>query len=99
MPWPFLWSMAGRCWSAPPGDPRGLPARRAASVLYLRPISGGDCGRGSVGHVSGMAQAFQREGQSVSFPAADLPAGIDREAMAVHWSCRWFSCASRAARR
>jgi hypothetical protein len=46
-----------------------------------------------------MAQAFQREGQSVSFPAADLPAGIDREAMAVHWSCRWFSCASRAARR
>ena len=66
-------------------SPRHLPARRSASVLYLRSdLWRGLRAGGSVGHVCGMAQAFQREGQSVSFLAADLPAGIDREAMAVH---------------
>ena len=70
---------------APRRPPRLLPARRATSVLYLRSdLWRGLRAGGSVGHVSGMALAFQREGQSVSFLAADLPAGIDREAMPVH---------------
>ena len=69
----------------PRRSPKLLPARRATSVLYLRSdLWRGLRAGGSVGHVSGMAMAFQREGQSVSFLAADLPAGIDRESMPVH---------------
>jgi len=65
--------------------PRLLPARRPSSVLYLRSdLWRGLKAGGSVGHVAGMAEAFRREGQRVSFLAADPPAGVDREAMPVH---------------
>ncbi len=65
-------------------DPRDPPARRSASVLYLR----SDLWRslqagGSVGHIAGMAEAFRRAGQSVRFLCADPPAGIRREEMPV----------------
>ena len=69
----------------PRKSPKLLPARRATSVLYLRSdLWRGLRAGGSVGHVAGMARAFQRERQTVSFLAADLPAGIDREVMAIH---------------
>jgi glycosyltransferase involved in cell wall biosynthesis/SAM-dependent methyltransferase len=63
---------------------RDLPARRGASVLYLR----SDLWRalragGSVGHIAGMAEAFRRAGQRVSFLCADPPAAISREEMPV----------------
>ena len=66
-------------------SPEGPPARRAASVLYLR----SDLWRslragGSVGHIAGMAEAFRRAGQRVCFLCADPPAGIRREEMPVH---------------
>jgi glycosyltransferase involved in cell wall biosynthesis len=54
-------------------------------VLYLRSdLWRGLRAGGSVGHVLGMAVAFQREGQRVSFLAAEVPAGVDREVMPVH---------------
>ena len=65
-------------------SPEDLPARRGASVLYLR----SDLWRslragGSVGHIAGMAEAFRRAGQRVCFLCANPPAGIRREEMPV----------------
>ena len=70
---------------ARPHRPRRSWLRRPSTVLYLRSdLWRGLKAGGSVGHVAGMAKAFRHEGQRVSFLAADLPAGIDREAMPVH---------------
>ncbi len=64
--------------------PRLLPARRPASVLYLRSdLWRGLQAGGSVGHVAGMAEAFRRAGQRVRFLCADPPAGISRDETAV----------------
>ena len=65
-------------------SPQDPPARRSASVLYLR----SDLWRslqagGSVGHIAGMAEAFRRAGQRVCFLCADPPAGIRRDEMPV----------------
>ncbi|HEU5179330.1 MAG TPA: methyltransferase domain-containing protein [Candidatus Polarisedimenticolia bacterium] len=65
--------------------PRRDAARRPTSVLYLRSdLWRGVRAGGSVGHVAGMAEGFRREGYAVRFLAAEVPEGIDREAMPVH---------------
>jgi glycosyltransferase involved in cell wall biosynthesis/SAM-dependent methyltransferase len=63
---------------------RDLPARRAASVLYLRSDLWRDLrAGGSVGHIAGMAEAFRSAGQRIRFLCADPPAAISREEMPV----------------
>jgi glycosyltransferase involved in cell wall biosynthesis len=61
------------------------PERRRAELLYLRSdLWRGLRAGGSVGHITGMAEAFLRAGRPLSFLCADPPAGIDAERMPIH---------------
>ncbi len=81
---PRMWAVLASLALAQRKTPAVLPLRRPSSLLFLRSdLWRGLRAGGSVGHISGMAEAFRRRGHGVSFLAADLPAAIDRDRIPV----------------